>query len=664
MPHDGSRHAGGWQQAGRKWQRHAAATLGYLLLALLHTYPLVRHLGTHLPGEGLGDNVSFVWNVWWMRQALAAPALDFFATPPLLTPVGASLALHTHTALSGLIAATLLGPVPPLVAQNVLLIAALALNGVSAYALSLAAGARYLPAVAAGALFLTAPPVAGRLMGHFNLVVAWPLVFACVAVVLYWKRQGARRAAAVGVAAAVIPYSDYYYAVFFAVFAVLYTGTQLWTLRATVSRREHRRVARLLAILAVAAAAAAVAIALNPAAEVSVIGIRISLRTPTNALTAAWLLIAAAAIARWRLSLALSRRAGVSLPWLRHLGLAVITVLVLVAPLVLPVFQLFASGDYVTQTSSLRSSPRGVDAATVVLGPPFSGAIGPHVRGLYRRSGIDPMEGSAWLGVTTLLLLAWALRRHGSAPDVRRWTVVAACFAVWSLGPYLVVLGANTGVLLPQALATVIPVLNNARIPGRAMVPVALAIAVIIALALGRNGAQRRRLAAAAIALAVIEGLAAPLPLVAPDDPGVYAEVRADRAGGSVLPIPLGIRDGFGAQGFLEHDAIYQQTVHGHPLVGGFLARVPPRVSAWYNEVEPYRTLLELSSGASVTALPSCGAVRDGLARASVAFVVVYRADMSEPLRRFTTGTMPLREIAADPQRTLFRVDGNMCPGG
>lgn len=43
---------------------HAGILAGYVLLAVAHTYPLVRHLDTHLPGQGLGDNASFLWNAW------------------------------------------------------------------------------------------------------------------------------------------------------------------------------------------------------------------------------------------------------------------------------------------------------------------------------------------------------------------------------------------------------------------------------------------------------------------------------------------------------------------------------------------------------------------------------------------------------------------------
>ena len=34
----------------------------YIALAVLHTYPLIRHLDSSLPGLSLGDNLTFLWN--------------------------------------------------------------------------------------------------------------------------------------------------------------------------------------------------------------------------------------------------------------------------------------------------------------------------------------------------------------------------------------------------------------------------------------------------------------------------------------------------------------------------------------------------------------------------------------------------------------------------
>src|SRR4029453_2327240 len=57
---------------------HIGIGVAYVALAVLHSYPLIRHLDSSLPGLGLGDNVTFVWNSWWMRQALASPTRIFF----------------------------------------------------------------------------------------------------------------------------------------------------------------------------------------------------------------------------------------------------------------------------------------------------------------------------------------------------------------------------------------------------------------------------------------------------------------------------------------------------------------------------------------------------------------------------------------------------------
>jgi hypothetical protein len=245
--------------------------------------------------------------------------------------------------------------------------------------------------------------------------------------------------------------------------------------------------------------------------------------------------------------------------------------------------------------------------------------------------------------------------------DVRRWLAIASMFAVWALGPYLDVAGYHSGILLPQALGHVIPLVNNARIPGRAMAVCALALAVAISAALS-SPARRPRSSwaiAALVALAMAESIAAPLPLAPVGAPGVYANIAASNDAGSVLTIPFGVRDGFGEQGLLEHDALLGQTVHHRPLVGGFLARLPPRVWSWYEQTEPYRSLLALSSSPTVApiALPSCESAIAGLQAASVSHVVFYPNEASERLKEMVDTRLPLQRIAADDRRVLFLVD-------
>jgi hypothetical protein len=638
---------------------HLAVLAGMGLLALLHTHPLVWHLDTHLPGQGFSDNLGCLWNAWWMRTALAT-SHEFFTCPLVQAPSGATLALHTHTALPAFLGATILGPLPLVRAHNLLLIASIALNGFAAYVLALVVTGARRPAVFAGVLFLVAPAVGSRLMGHYNLVLVWPLALACAACVAWWRRPCAWRAVVTGAAAAAIPYADYYYAVFFALFAAAYGAMALLDLRIETRRQPAGRALRAVGALAAIALAAGIVLAILPEFELRLGPARLRMRTPTNALTAAWLLGLAAVVLRWRPRLVATRRAAASMVTLRAAAPGAAVCALLVLPVAAPAWTAWTSGDYRTQTAALKSRPSGVDVATFVLGPPFGGLAGESVRQAYARLGLDVMESSGWLGIVPMVLLVVALRRSLHLGEVRRWLAVGAVFGLWALGPYLTVFTHNSGILLPQALAQIVPLVDNARVPGRAVAMVHLSAVVLIAAALASGAVPAvsgRRLWLFG-ALAIAESAAVPLPLARLPPAGVHGHIAASAGTGAVLTLPFGVRDGFGEQGRLEHDALYGQTIHGRPLVGGFLARVPPRVWAWYQDHEPYRTLLALSTpDAQPTPLPDCDVALAGLRAAAVEFVVVHPRTVPAALQAMIASSLPLRRVAADGERVLFVVD-------
>jgi hypothetical protein len=643
---------------------HGGILAGYVLLAVLHTFPLVQHLDTHLPGQGLGDNASFLWNTWWMRVALAS-SHEFFWSPLIQAPVGASLALHTHTALSAFLAATVLAPLPLVRAHNLVLLASLALNGLAAYALAYLVTRARAVSILAGAVCLVAPTIAARLMGHYNLIVVWPLVFACAAYVAWWSRPTAGRACAFAATSALVPYADYYYAVFLALFAIVYGILEVWTIRVEVRPPPPGRIGSLLLSLAVLLFATGIVIAVLPPFQLDLGYTTLRIGGAGNVLTGAWALAIAGLLVRRRPRPIVSSRRRLPLAAFRSVIPAGILFVALVTPLLAGAWQLWTLGDYVTQSSSLKSSPGGIDLASLILGPPFSGVAGPAVRHAYQVAGLDVMEASGWIGVVPLALLALAVARASHVGDVRRWLIVAACFGVWALGPYLTVLGHNTGLLLPQALAHVVPILNNARIPGRAMAMVHVAVVVAIGAALSSRAWPRCSpwWLATLGALAIAEAVSVPLPLTPLGPPGVYAELARRPQEGSVLTVPFGVRDGFGQKGLVEHDALYGQTIHGRALVGGFLARVSPRVWAWYDTHEPYRTLLTASVPGATTPPPlDCDAATAGLRDANVRFVVLYARDASASLVDFVETRLPLIRLADDGRRVLFEVaPGRPC---
>ena len=622
------------------------------LVAILHTLPLVMDLSAVVPGRDLGDNVSFVWNLWWFSEAVRL-GVPFFHTPLLMAPLGADLALHTHSATQAGIGAMLLGAWSSVAAQNILLIASLAVNGMSVYLLALEAGARRAGAGAGGVLFIVAPQVALRLMGHFNLVAVWPLTLACWWFVRTMRAPTMPRGAMLGLLATLLVLADYYYTVFFGLFAAAYIVTDVWEIAMSATRRWGAgAVTVTFAAIAGLALAAAAAIAVTGGGVFSIAGVAVRATSPTNMLTAGWIASLVSVWSVWRPGLVIRRRDTVPGGIAGALCIALMFSAAMLFPLLRAIFNTIRAGDYVTQGAGLRSGPQGIDILTLVLGPPFHGLAGGAVRGVYEQVGINVMEASGWIGATVLVLVL-ASMRHWREREHRRWLVLALGFLIWALGPYLIAAGSNTGILLPQAAARYVPLLNNARMPGRAMVVVSVLACVIAARYLST---RTRRTAAVITTIGVIEALAAPLPMVAIPVSPAQAVLAASRETGGVLPIPFGVRDGFGAHGLVDHSALYFQTHHGRPIAGGFVARLPPRVLGWYEKREPYRTLIALGDNhAAQTAVPSCERMRDGLDEASLSFVVVNR-QLATPAMLDLVARMPVTPIAHDAQYDVLRV--------
>lgn len=185
----------------------------FAALAILSTFPLARRISTHLPGDGYGDNVAFLWNFWWMRQALAGEG-DFFWTGMLFAPFGTDLTLHTHTALPAFIGATLLRPFSPLEALNLTLIASVFLAGFWTYVLAGRLTRDRSAAAAAGVIFATSPFIAAHLHGHFNLTHAWVFPLFAVAVHEWTRRRTIGWTLIAGTALGATAYVDYYYFLF------------------------------------------------------------------------------------------------------------------------------------------------------------------------------------------------------------------------------------------------------------------------------------------------------------------------------------------------------------------------------------------------------------------------------------------------------------------
>jgi hypothetical protein len=641
-------------------RRHAPALLLLAAFTAVWLFPLLSHPSSLLPGASGGDNDTFVWNLWWMRYVLRHQPQSFFFTPFLFHPFGADLTLHTHTALPALVAA-LTGPSSVVASQNLLIVLHLFLNFACSYALAYRATRGVLPALAGSVIFGTSCFVGGHLLGHFNLIAAWTLPLVCLLVEVARERASAIRAGVAGFALAATAYVDYYLFVFAAGIVLIswIAGSVRALLRPQpLSRRSRYVVAGFAAVMALDLLIIGV-ILLWPGDHIDFGSIHISVRSVSNPVTAAWLLLIAASVVA--AAPRFERRRQLSAAGVRVPVTLIATTAILLIPLFFHATRIWVEGRYVSQTYFWRSAPAGIDLATLALGSPYHALWGESVRRICDALHIDAIERCGWMPVAAIILSVVAVAARRGDPVVSQWTVVGVAFLTWALGPWLTAFGHQTPLILPATLIRFVPIVANARIPGRAMVVVYLALSMLAALGLARlmSEPSRRRAAWGLVILLLLESIPARPPFAAPDMPLQYALLKTRDTSGAVCELPLGLRDGFGETGSFDSSVLLHQMMHERPIVGGFLARLPPSLARNYARMPVIGVLLRLSAGGKLSdevSVLSPGDAASALAAQGIGFVVLDTRRASSDLIQFVQSGIALQKIGEEDGRVFYEV--------
>jgi hypothetical protein len=604
----------------------------------------------------MGDGPIFVWNNWWVREALASfPPRGLFWTPYLFAPLGTDLALHTHTLFPSLVAATVFGWLALIPATNLVILLGLALNGFSAYLLANSITRRWWPAILAGIVYGGSPFLMGHLLGHFNLVHAWGLPLC-----LFFVRRGRAGSRTAWPAAGLTwfstVYTDYYYGTYLTLILLGWASAIVFEWRWSAVARP--RLPRWLTIGFVAAATGGALVALlitvTGGGVFTIAGRRISVTRPTNVVTIIWTILvlrgALAAVSHLRVR---ALRDAIALRSLAWLALPIIGLL----PLIIAAHATLVSGNYASQNYRWRTAPAGIDLASLVMGNPWNPLVGPRVRDVYARFGINAHETAAWIGIPLALVL-WLAPAWRRCRAARPWVLCGTAFGGWALGPWLTIAGVQTGIVLPAMVIRWVPLIGNARVPGRAMVIVYLAVSMLVAIGLARRRRPVRSAVAAALACAVVLDYAAfPMEIGDIQVPRLYQSLRG--RSGNLVELPMGLRDGFGESGRFDPRVLLHQTVHGMPVVGGFVARLSPRIKDAYHANPIVRSLLALSEN-KTTPAPDLeadrGVARLALAEFDVTALVLDTSAASPPLARYVRDVLPVRKVATDGTRELYLV--------
>lgn len=188
----------------------------YLALAAVVTWPMPLHAGTSLNYGAEPVATVPLFNLWTLRwnEIAIGDLFRGYWDAPLFHPTTGAFALSEPQPLTGLVFTPLAFlSRNPVLAFNLVLVAALTLNGMAGCRLARTLGARPVPAAVTGALAVALPFVAAQL-GVLQLVMLFPLLLVIDAVLRWAPEGGRRRAVEIGLWLAVTFLTCGYYGLF------------------------------------------------------------------------------------------------------------------------------------------------------------------------------------------------------------------------------------------------------------------------------------------------------------------------------------------------------------------------------------------------------------------------------------------------------------------
>ncbi len=290
-------------------------------------------------------------------------------------------------------------------------------------------------------------------------------------------------------------------------------------------------------------------------------------------------LMLAAAFAAARLWLFRGKHSGSAL---LRAGAGIALGCMLVSPLAVAAFAEAVSGEHELPSAGERLF-FSLDLADLVSPPQF----GTLLRAVDVLKGTTPpslwTENAGYLGIVALtasLIAFFNVRKR----EVKAWALVAALFAVLSLGPVLHVFWFNTGIPLPTALLQMMPAASLTRVSSRFIIVAVLALSVLAAygfLFFAKAARGKKGLFAGVAALMIlIELIPAPIALNRTDAvPAFYYTLAKEQGDFAVLEVPPMASDAAGGRYIQVYS--YYQTIHGKRRVDGG-SNVPSAHMYWF----------------------------------------------------------------------------------
>ena len=612
-------------------------------------------------GPPASDLGVYVWNLWVFRHEIVAHhAFPFFTSEILSLTQPVPLTLQNYTTFSNLLAFGLLPLVGIVTTFNLLTLANSVLAGYAMFLFALRRTQDAAAASIAGILFGFSPFMTARSAEHLSLTQAAPLPIFGLLLLRMSQQPTLGLSAAAGLTVAWAFLCDPYYAVYCLLILAFMVGYSVVTVdfRPEPLRREWWTTLLDLAILSVLGLV--VGILVRGGGHFYVLNFRISmfrLYTPVLVLTAllalrVWMLLKPHlrfTLPTWRLSALMVTPAAIVL-------------LLVLGPVLVPMFAATSSGFPGPGGIYWRSSAPGVDLAAYVLPNPTSAWLGSSSAAWLagRPNGfVENVASIPWVALFTMIAATAATRRWAHPG----WLAFTATFALLSLGPFIVIAGRMTHVPGPWALARYLPILGAARMPTRLSILVLLGMSMLLAMAVhALRGRVRwpRALTAVIALLLVIELVPGPRTLHSAAIPSIHRTIANDARPVRVMNLPFGVRDGLSSVGNGSAEYQYHQTAHEKPLVGGYVSRLPRGEVERYRRFPVMSALMDLSEGRRLEPgrrTEVLAAAHSRASRLPIGWVVVDARSVSADLEQFAVEAFDLTYVERDGPWKLYRAE-------
>lgn len=507
--------------------------LFFALLTLFITYPVPFHLMGRLAGVEGEDALQHVWIAWWTKKALVDLGISPAQASLLYHPDGAynpMLWVTPYPQVAALPALLLFGPAA---GHNINLILSFILSGLSGWLLCYYLTGNALAALFGGLIFAFAPGRNAQATSHLAQVVNYSFPLYALYLFRLHREPGRRNALLCGF---FLGWSMLINIVHIAYFVLPFTALFLiWViLRATLNNLPQVQKPR-----------------------------------------------------------------GYSPSFLKWLGIAFGLAALLSGPFLLPfVFEALAGRLGYLGMGGVEDY--STDLAAFFTPSPHHPLLGK--LSFVREAGLAAIglgnlqENIAYLGFVPLVLAFWGFRQRKGRLWAGFWLALGLLAGVLSLGPFLKIGGLRTGIPLPYATLQALPFYKWGRVPGRMNETVSLALAVLASFGvtalsqrwktgarhLQKSRAPRSRdfvevartrgIFVALAAIILFEYMVMwPFPNMPTKVPEFVHRLAKERGDFAILYLPqwpIWLRRA-------SNYAMYYQTAHGHPIVGGYVWRLP-----------------------------------------------------------------------------------------